>query len=281
MKAIWRGIRSSPFITAGVLIVLILAAVALAAPWIAPYEPKAITGDALQSPSADHLLGTNDAGADIFSRVIWGSRPTLLVAATAPLLVVGIGALVGLTAGLRGGFADRAIMRVVDVFLALPVLPLLIFISALAKPSLTLAIVLIGVTVWPHTARLVRSEALSLRTRGFVHSARGFGAGTLYVMRRHLMPALGPVIATSVVVSAGIAVGIQAGLAFLGLGDPSEVSWGSEINRAMESPQIAIGSLWLSWLVPVSVVLAIALIGFTLIGVGLEPRFNPRWRRNR
>jgi ABC-type dipeptide/oligopeptide/nickel transport system permease subunit len=95
------------------------------------------------------------------------------------------------------------------------------------------------------------------------------------------MPALGPVIATNLVVSAGVAIAIQAGLSFLGLGDPSEVSWGAEISRAMTSNQISIGNLWVWWLLPVSLALAITLIGFTLIGVGLEPRFNPRWRRNR
>jgi len=170
-------------------------------------------------------------------------------------------------------------MRVVDVFLALPILPLLIFVAALAGTSLTVSVLMIGLFAWPMTARIVRSQTLSLRTRGFVKIARGFGAGPLYIMRRHLVPALGPVIAANLVFVAGVTVTVQAGLAFLGLGDPAAVSWGQELNRAMDSPSIRIGSLWVWWLLPVGLALTFSIFGFTLIGLGLEPRFNPRSSR--
>jgi peptide/nickel transport system permease protein len=249
------------------------------APWIAPYGPRVIAADAFESPSRAHLLGTNDAGADILSRLIWGSRTTLVVAVTTTVLVLFIGIALGLTAGLRGGMVDTAIMRLVDVFLGLPVLPLLIFVGALAGPSLSTSIVMIGLFLWPQTARIVRSQTLSLRSRGFVGTARGFGGGPLYVIRRHLIPALGPVIAANMVFVAGIAVAVEAGLSFLGLGDPAAVSWGAELQRAVTSPQIQLGSLWLWWLVPFGLALTFAIFGFSLIGVALEPRFNPRWAR--
>ena len=281
MRALWRALRSSPLLLTGTAMLSVVVAAGAFAPWIAPYGPKQISGPSLQSPSGDHLLGTNDAGADIFSRLVWGSRTTLVVAVTATALVVVIGLALGLTAGLRGGFVDTAVMRVVDVFLGLPFLPLLIFVAALTGPSLPASILMIGFFLWPQTARIVRSQTLSLRSRGFVELARGFGAGPLYVVRRHLIPALGPVIAANMVFVAGVAVGIEAGLSFLGLGDPSAVSWGAELERALTNNQIDIGNLWLWWLLPSGLALTFAIFGFSLIGVGLEPRFNPRWRRAR
>jgi peptide/nickel transport system permease protein len=159
------------------------------------------------------------------------------------------------------------------------VLPLLIFIATLVGPSLRASVLVIGLFLWPQTARVVRSQTLSLRSRGFVGIARGFGGGTLYVIRRHLVPALGPVIAANMVFVAGLAVSIEAGLSFLGLGDPAAVSWGAELQRAVTSPLIQTGSLWLWWLVPFGLALTFAIFGCSLIGVALEPRFNPRWRR--
>jgi peptide/nickel transport system permease protein len=279
MSSFLRFLRSSPLLAVGTAIVVILVVVAVAAPWIAPYDPKAISGDAFEEPSSAHLLGTNDAGSDIFSGLVWGTRTTLVVAVGATSLILAIGVALGLTAGLRGGFVDTALMRLVDVFLALPVLPLLIFIAALAGPSRTLSILLIGLFTWPQTARIIRSQTLSLRTRGFVDTAKGFGAGPLYVMRRHLLPALGPVIASNLVFVAGLAVTIEAGLAFIGLGDPTAVGWGTMLNRALQNPQIYLGSLWLWWLLPAGLALTLAVLGFTFIGVGLEPRFNRRTNR--
>lgn len=279
MRAFRSALRESRLLLAGVVIVSLLLLVAVLAPWLAPYDPQAITGDAFESPSAAHLLGTNDAGSDIFSRLVWGSRTTVVVTGAATALVLAIGLTLGLTAGLRGGFVDTLLMRVVDVFLALPILPLLIFIAALASPSLTLSILMIGLFSWPQTARLVRSQVLTLRSRGYVDSARGFGGGPVHVMRHHLVPALGPVIAANMVFVAGLAVAIEAGLSFIGLGDPAAVSWGAEINRAVQSPQIYLGALWVWWLLPAGLALTVALVGFTIIGVALEPRFNPRWSR--
>ena len=279
MKALLSALRQSRLLLAGVVMVSAFAAIGMLAPWLAPYEPSATPGDPFQSPSWSHLLGTDDAGADILSRLVWGTRTTLVVAVCATALVLAIGIALGLTAGLRGGLADTAVMRVVDVFLALPIIPLLLFIAALAGPSLTLTILMIGLFSWPPTARIVRSQTLTLRRRGFVDSAKGFGGGPLYVMRRHLLPALGPVIGANLVFVAGVAVTTEAALSFLGLGDPSAVSWGGEINRSLDNPQIFIGSLWLWWMVPFGVALTLAILGFTIIGVALEPRFNPRWRR--
>jgi peptide/nickel transport system permease protein len=199
-----------------------------------------------------------------------------LVAITAGGLILAVGTAVGLTAGLRGGFVDATLMRLVDVMLGLPILPLLIFVGAMAGSSLSVSILMIGAFLWPQTARIVRSQTLSLRQRGFVGMARGFGGGPGYVIRRHLVPALGPVIAANLVFVAGLAVGIEAGLSFLGLGDPSAVSWGADLLRALDTGQSQLGSLWLWWLLPFGVALTFAIFALSLVGVALEPRFNPR-----
>ncbi len=279
MRRFVRTLKESPLLAVGLVLVGALVLVGLLAPWIAPYDPKAITGATFESPSSRHLFGTNDAGADIFSRLIMGTRTTLMVAGGATALILAIGLAVGLAAGLRGGLVDSVLMRLVDLFLALPVLPLLIFVAAMAEPSLVLSILMIGLFTWPQTARIVRSQTLSLRHRGFVDIARGFGAGPVYVMRRHLIPALAPVIAANLVYVAGLAVTVEAGLSFIGLGDPAAVSWGTELNRALENPHIYLGPLWVWWLLPAGLALTLVVLGFTFIGVGLEPRFNPRWRR--
>ena len=271
-----RRRQRSPILSVGLAIVGLLLAVAVLAPLLAPYDPHAITGRSFEHPSLHHLLGTNDAGSDTFSRLIAGSRTTLIVAAGATALILLIGVSIWVAAGLRGGWVDTALMRVVDVFLALPTLPLLIFVAALAGPSRGLSVLMIGLFAWPETARVVRSQTLSLRARGYVASARGFGGGPLYVMRRHLLPTLGPVIAANLVFVAGTAVTIEAGLSFIGLGDPASVSWGADMNRALANPQITIGSLWVWWLLPVGLALTVAILGFTFVGVGLETRFNPR-----
>ena len=272
-------LRRSPVLVVGLAMLSTVVAVAALAPWLAPYGPREITGDPFEHPSAAHLLGTNEVGADLFSRLIWGARTTLVVAVTASALVLAVGIAVGLTAGLRGGLVDAALMRFVDVMLGLPVLPLLIFVGALAGPSLSTSILMIGGFLWPQTARVVRSQTLSLRQRGFVGMARGFGGGPSYVIRRHLVPALGPVIAANLVFVAGLAVGIEAGLSFLGLGDPAAVSWGAELQRALATGQAQLDALWLWWLLPFGMALTLAIFGLSLVGVALEPRFNPRASR--
>lgn len=279
MRKLLVEARRSPLLVCGVVIVAFLTVVAVLAPVIAPYDPKAIVGGALEAPSSRHLLGTNDAGSDIFSELVWGARQTLIVASLATALVLAIGVLLGLVAGLRGGVAETVVMRSADVVLAIPAIPLLIFIASLAGPSRSVAIVSIGALGWPQVARVVRSQTLSLRSRGFIHAARGYGAGPLYTMRRHLIPALGPIIAANLAFMAGLAVTIEAGLSFIGLGDPTTASWGSILERALRSQVIYITPMWLWWLLPAGLAITVAVLGFTFIGVGLEPRFNPRWTR--
>lgn len=271
--------RRDPFLWVGAGIVASLALVAILAPALAPYDPRAVTGPSLVGPSAEHLLGTNDAGQDILSQLVWGTRSSAVVGLLAASLAVAVGALLGATSALLGGRTDLVAMRVVDLFLAVPALPLLILIAALAGPTRATVILVIALAGWPGIARVVRSRALTLARSGYVDAARGFGAPRRYVVARHVLPALGPLLAASFVMWAATAVVLQAGLAFLGLSDPTDVSWGAVLNRALGSPGVYVTSQWLWWVLPAGLAITVAAIGLAFLGVALEPRANPRWGR--
>jgi peptide/nickel transport system permease protein len=261
----------------GVLVALALTAVL--APVIAPFGPRTLAGDAFQPPSRLHLFGTNNIGQDIASQIIWGARTSLPVAAGAATVAIVLGVGVGVTAGLAGGTADVLAMRVVDLFLAIPRLPLLVLMGALVRVNVTTLTVLIGLLTWPAVARLLRSQTLSLRQRGFISVASGFGGGTPYIVRRHLLPAVAPVAVSSFILIAGNAILLEASLAFLGLSDPTGVSWGLMLNRALLQPGLYFVDAWMWWVLPTGLAITLAVMGFTFLGVGLEPVLNPRWRR--
>lgn len=253
--------------------------VAVLGPLLAPFDPRVPSGPSLDPPSSEHLLGTNDAGQDILSQIIHGARSSMLVAVSAASLALVIGVSVGATAGLVRGWTERLAMRVVDLFLAVPALPLLILVAALAGPSRATVIIVIGLAGWPAVARIVRSQTLSLGGRGFITAARGFGAARTYVIRRHLLPALWPLLVATFVNWAATAIVLQAGLAFLGLSDPTEVSWGAILNRALGHQGVYFTSEWLWWVLPAGVAITLAAAGLAFLGLALEPRSNPRWSR--
>lgn len=272
--------RRDPFLWIGAGIVAAFALIAILAPALAPYDPRAAGGPSLAAPSSAHLLGTNDAGQDILSQLVWGTRSSAVVGLLAASLAVGVGAAMGATAATLGGRVDVFAMRVVDLFLAVPALPLLILIAALAGPTRATVIVVIALAGWPAIARVVRSRALTLARSGHVEAARGFGAPRRYVIAHHALPALGPIIAASFVTWAATAVVLQAGLAFLGLSDPTEVSWGAVLNRALDYPGVYLDGQWLWWVLPAGLAITVAALGLAFLGVALEPRSNPRWERS-
>lgn len=275
-----RSLRS-PLALTGLALLALLLLVSVLAPLLSPYDPQAVAGDSLERPSFRHLLGTNNVGQDIFSQILFGARSSLTVAVGAAVLTVAVGLAVGVTAGLLGGLADTVAMRLADVFLALPRLPLLVVIAALAGPSRANLVAAIGLMIWPVVARVVRSQTRSVRERGFVKAAQGFGGGLFHLVRRHLVPALNPVITTAFVNVAAAAVLLEAGLAFLGLADPNAVSWGLMMNRALLQPGLYFTPMWTWWVVPTGLAITLAVLAFTFLAVALEPVVNPRVRRRR
>ncbi len=271
----------SPMVLAGGGILLALIAGAVLAPQLAPYRPEVLAGGALQPPSGQHLLGTNHLGQDIFSQILWGGRDSLTVAGAAATLAVVAGTAVGVGTGLVGGLADTVAMRVVDVFLGIPRLPLLILVAAMVGANRVSLSVVIAAMTWPVVARLLRGRTMSLRQRGFVSAARGFGGGLGYLMARHLVPALGPLVISSFILVAANAVLLEASLAFLGLGDPSGSSWGLMLNKALLQPGLYFTPVWLWWVLPAGFAITAAVLGLSFLGVGLEPLVNRRWDANR
>ena len=251
-------------------------AAAVVAPALAPYDPRAVVGASLSAPSGAHPLGLNDAGQDVLSQLLVGTRASLVIGLLAAALSTAAGVVVGATAGLFRGLVDIAVMRCVDVLLALPALPLMILVAALLGPSRQTIVLVIALVGWPPIARIVRSQTLALGTRGFLRAARGFGAGPLYLVRRHLLVVLAPLVAAAFVSSAATALVLEAGLAFLGLGDPTAVSWGSILQGALEQDAVYVTGAWLWWVLPVGSLITLTATALAFAGVALEPHANPR-----
>ncbi|HVM05446.1 MAG TPA: ABC transporter permease, partial [Acidimicrobiales bacterium] len=274
------SVLRSPLMVIGLMVLGVLVLVAVFAPLLAAHDPRAITGDALERPSARHRLGTDVPGRDIFAQLVHGARTSLVVAVAGGGLAVAGGIVVGVLPALLGAVADTVSNRLIVFLLALPGLPLLVLVASLAGTTLPAVVAVIAFAGVAPNARVLRGQALSLRQRGFIGAARGFGAGPLYVLRRHLVPGLAPLILVGFVQWAGVAVGLEAGLAFLGLGDPSGISWGLMINRALSEPGIYFSAMWTWWVLPAGLAVTVTVVAFTFVGVALEPAFNPRWLRS-
>jgi peptide/nickel transport system permease protein len=256
------------------------ALVALFAPRLAGYRVTELAGEPLEAPSWGHLLGTNVVGQDVASQMVYGARMSLFIAIVAGGLTVFAGALVGMIAGWLGGKVDALMMRMVDVVLVIPSLPLLIVLGAYAGPSMTTIAIIIAATAWPPSARVIRSQVLSLRRRAHLQASVGFGARTPYVLRHHVLPDVGMILAAGFVGAASRAVMIEAGLAFLGLGDPTRASWGRLMRDAINFNALFNTDAWAWWLLPPAVAITTFLLGMTFLGLGLEQRINPRLARH-
>jgi oligopeptide/dipeptide ABC transporter ATP-binding protein len=256
--------------------------VAVFAPLIAPYDPYAnvpvtIT-DIYQAPSPEHLLGTDDGGKDVLSSLIFGARVSLLVGFSAAAIALVIGGLVGIVAGYRGGVVGSGLMRITDFFLVIPDLALQIVLVAIIGPSLGTIILVIGALGWTTTARLVRSQTLSVRERKYVMRARAIGAGDAHILRRHIFPMVLPLMLANMVLVISLAILSESSLAFLGLGDPTVISWGQMLNFAFERGAVSAGAWWA--LLPPGFAIVWVVLATTLLGTALEDALNPRLKRH-
>lgn len=265
--------RRNPLGVGALVVLAVLCVVALAAPLLADY-PSGYGEDVLVGPSTVHWFGTDDLGRDVFAQVIWGTRVSIAVGLLASLLAIAIGVLVGVTAAYFKRF-DAALGVVVDLSLSLPVLPLMILVAALVGPSVRTLVVVIAVFSWPEVARVVRSQALAVVPLPYVSASRVIGGSHLWVIRKHILPGVAPVIAISVVLTTSRAVLSEAGLAFLGLGDPNSWSWGTILHHAQRSGSLA--TAWWTTLFP-SLAILLLVVATTLIAVAYNDARNPRRR---
>lgn len=255
-----------------------LATVAVAAPVLAPFDPRARVGPPFSRPSTTYLLGTNDVGQDLLSELLFGARVSLTVGLAAAATATAIGVVVGLTAGYARGWVDTLLMRIVDVVLSLPFVPLAIVIGVLLGPGLATLVVLIAAVTWAGTARALRSQVLSVRELDHVCAARAMGATAAHVLWRHVVVDVTPLVVPQFVMAAKTAILLEASLSFLGLGDPTTRSWGTTLSFAFERSAF-LTDAWLWWVVPPGVCIALAVLGFALIGYGIEEMARPELRR--
>jgi peptide/nickel transport system permease protein len=272
-----RQFRRNKLAQGGLVIIVLLYLVALLAPLIAPYDPIAqqdIARTGYLSPRAGNWLGTDRFGRDILSRIIYGSRISLSIGFIATVLSITIGTLFGALAGYFGGRIDTLIMRFTDMVLAFPRLILLIMIVALFGPSITLIILVLGLTQWPGTTRIVRGDVLSLREREFIHAAHALGMGRMRIIMRHLIPnVLAPVIVAATL-GIGNTIVMEAGLSFLGLGVQAPTpTWGSMVAEGRDN---LLGAWWVATFPGLTIVLVV--LAFNLVGDGLRDALDPRLR---
>jgi peptide/nickel transport system permease protein len=277
-ESIWRHFLQNKMGVIGLFMLVSIVMVAVFAPWIAPYDPyeivQATTEDVLAPPSAGHLLGQDDAGKDVLSEVIYGARISLLVGFSASLIIVILGSVLGMIAGYFGGRVDMIIMRVVDAVLVIPQLPLMLVIIAVAGRGIVNIILVIGLLSWTYMARVVRSQVLTVKERTYILRARAIGVGNLLIMVRHILPQVLPVIFAEGILDVSWAILSEATLSFLGLGDPTLVSWGSMLNRAFLRGAVTRGAWW--YLVPPGLALAWVTLGLTFVGNAIQEIVNPR-----
>jgi len=268
-----RRIARSRWTVAGLAVVVLLALVALGAPWLAPGDPyRGDLAAGLQPPSSAYLLGTDAQGRDVLSRVLYGARLSLTVGLGSQAVSLAVGLALGLVAGYSGRWVDATVMRVADVTLAFPSLLLLIAIAAAVKPSLPVICLVIGLVGWAGMARLVRGQVLVVRALDYVQAARAVGASDARLVTRHILPnVLAPVIVAATL-GIGGAIMAEAALSFVGLGaQPPTPSWGAMVAEGRDLLRVA---PWVS-LFP-GLAIGVAVLGLNLAGDGLRDAFDVR-----
>jgi peptide/nickel transport system permease protein len=262
-----------PQTIAGLVVLVLFVLVAVLSPLLAK-DPKAQVAPVFAAPSGDHLLGTDGGGADMVSLLIAGARVSLIVGFAAAVVSALIGGSIGLISGFFGGKIDTALMRFTDYVIAIPDVPLMIVAAALFGRSLTNIILIIGVIYWITTARLVRAQVKSVRERVYVKRARALGAGNLRLIGKHVLPQVAPLLIANTVLLVAYAIFAETFITFLGLGDPSLISWGRLIENAFIDDALLNEAWWA--IVPPGVCVAIVVLACTMVGQSMEDALNPR-----
>jgi ABC-type dipeptide/oligopeptide/nickel transport system permease subunit len=279
LKSVWKTFMQKPMALFGLGMLLIIIFLAVFAPYVVPFSLeematlKVTSDDILAPPDEDHLLGRDDAGKDVLSQLIFGARISLIVGFAASFMSLIIGASVGMIAGYFGGRIDTFLMRLVDFLMVIPTLPLMLVIITFWGRGLEKIILVIGLLYWTYMARLVRSQVISIKERHYVLRAKAIGASNFRIIIRHIFPQVIPLIIAQGVLDTSTAIIAESSLAFLGLGDPTKVSWGMMLNFAF-ARAISQEAWW--FLLPPGFAIVWVSLSLVLIGTALEEIFNPR-----
>ena len=274
-----RWLRGEPLAVAGIAIYAVIIFMAVFADLIAPYDPQKILRNGRRVArylpiSPEHWLGTTGSGRDVLSQLIHGARSALEVGLTAALAVVVIGTVLGLLAGYLGGWVDRLIGRVTDIVLGLPFLPTMIVLAALTRAGTVTIVAAVALLLWPNTARVIRSQVLSLRERAWVEAARMTGCSTGRIIFVHILPQVLPLAGLYGSVAIGWAILAEASASFLGFGDPDSVSWGMMLQDAYASQ--ALGREAWNWFAPPGIAIVLMVLAGFLLSRGSERLLFPK-----
>jgi peptide/nickel transport system permease protein len=274
-------LRRDRFARTGVIIYIVIALVGIFAPLIAPHDPHAVMEEdgiwlTNEEPSREFPLGTTNIGRDIFSQLIYGARPALLVGFSAAFFVVFIGTVVGLVAGYFGGWVDTTLMRITDVAFGIPFLPFVIVLVAFLRPNVWNIVLAMAILLWCDTARVIRSQVLTIRQRAYVQAAHIAGAGSWRTIFVYIAPNILSLSLLYGTLAVGWAILTEAAVSFLGLGDPKVVSWGFMLQDAYVSQALARGAYY--WFVPPGICIMLTVMAGFFIGRGTEELLFPRLR---
>jgi peptide/nickel transport system permease protein len=273
MRAV-RSMLKGPSARIGLAILIFFVLIAIFAPLLAGKGVHTATCGVFERPSAHHWLGCDDGGIDMTSLVLVGSRVSMIVGFMATLVAMTLGGTIGLLSGYFGGTTDIVLMRITDYFLVIPDLVLMIVIAAVWGPSLSHVIIVIGILLWTGTARVVRAQVKSIRERTYVKRAQTIGASNTRIIFRHVLPQVGPLLIASTVLTVAVAIFDETALAFLGLSDPTAVTWGTIMEHAFDRTAISAGAWWA--IVPPGLAVALVIVGCYLVGQAIEDALNPR-----
>ncbi len=275
----WREFRRHRTGLVGLCVLVVFALVAIFAPLLANpdgLEVTKATALPFTAPSSSYWLGTDESGRSVLTLLIYGSRVSLFVGLMSTLISMVLGTLIGIASGHFGGVVGTLLFRLTEWFLVIPFLPLALVLATLLGPSLLTITFVIGVTSWPGTALLIRSQTLSIESRPYMERARVLGAGNWHQMSRHVLPNVMPMVFANTTLTVAIAILAETTLSFLGLGDPSRVSWGTMLDSAFSNGAMTLGAWW--FLFPPGICVVVVVLSFTMAGQALEEIFNPRLR---
>lgn len=278
-RSAWSGVGAAlrrPSAIIGLGIILFFLVVSILSQWIQPYSSSLPSCGVFEQPSMAHWLGCDDGGIDVMSLVLQGGQVSMFVGFTSAAMAVGIGSIVGILSGYFGGWIDTILMRITDYFIVIPQIVLMIVVAAVWGPSLSHVIIVIGALLWTSTARVIRAQVKTLRERTYIHRVESLGAGHARIIWRHIVPQLGPLLIANTILAVTVAIFNETALAFLGLSDPTAVTWGTIMEHAFDRNAISAGAWWA--IVPAGVCVAALIMGAYLWGTSIEDALNPRLR---
>ena len=279
-KEFFRKLWANKMARIGIIIVVFFILMAIIGPILMPFKTTDIASSremVFNKPSAEHWLGTDNNGRDVLAYLVNGARASLMVGIIATLISMCVGTIIGITAGYTGGWLDNLLMRITDFFMVLPWLPFCMVLAAILGTNVWNIILVIGITGWTGTARVIRAQTLSVKEQQYVERTVSIGAGKLHIMMKHILPNVFPLVFSESILIISSSILTETSLAFLGLGDPTNPSWGTMLNDAYSTGAMTNGAWW--YFITPGVCVILVALGFTLMGYAFDEILNPKLQK--